>query len=439
MAKSASDKPLQLESASTLTFTKNFVAHFTKRDLLLYALGIGCCDESCNDKEKFDRELRFVYEHHPNFEPFPTFLLALSFSAQHLSEEKGATPTASGIRSFPPDTLTNYRNDGSHCGILPKEFFKNQEEDMDGVESLPILHMSQSLILHDNIKFNTTSDQATIDPPTQMQIETSILSVKPRGIGTFVTSETRYYQDGSYIATSQMVALILGLDPDAVVSLDRGTHKNVEGQKKMTQSTPVASFKGSTQASASEKKSKEKTVLHYQIPRNAALLYRLSGDYNRIHVEDNLLSLGNDEQDGKDGKPGYETKERGALLHGLCTMGYAVRAVLHHANNHPMKKSRGGEVNLKSVQCNFVNPVYVGDSLCVDVWDDADSASCCSSGKGSFDVFFRVYRNAVDAASAEQHIHSKQFLEVVVEKGRAQFCICNEGLGTEMATHVSRL
>ena len=57
---SATDEHGRSEIIAGTPTTKTLVAQFTKRDLMLYGLGIGCCDS-----DGFGGELRFVYEHHP--------------------------------------------------------------------------------------------------------------------------------------------------------------------------------------------------------------------------------------------------------------------------------------------------------------------------------------------------------------------------------------
>mmetsp|Transcript_36188 Transcript_36188/g.77171 ORF Transcript_36188/g.77171 Transcript_36188/m.77171 type:complete len:450 (-) Transcript_36188:25-1374(-) len=429
---------------------KTLVAKFTKRDLILYALGIGCCDDSNYYKEKDDRELRFVYENHPNFEAFPTFLLALPFIAEHPSD---GSQSSFGIRRFPPESMTD---GGNNIGILPREFLKNLE-DIEGVQNLPILHMSQSLILHDRIKFHTIKmdkgivnpNGPLIDPPREIELRTRILSIKPRSIGTFVTSQTKYYQDGNCIATAQMVALILGLDPDDIVPLKGATNNLHEDRSRtINQSTKESSFGSNTRTKTNQIECKEKQrVLQVCLPKNAALLYRLSGDYNPIHVEDDLLGpvshLGEKYQDGLNGNLEDRTKGRGNVLHGLCTMGYALRAILQYAN-HQMKKKKieGGDIRLTSVRCNFVKPVYVGDILRVEVWDEKD---WISSDKTAFGVCFRVYRGLSRVRDGE-----KQNSEMVVDIGEARFCLvrpeakvpqptCTDNDNDTARIHVARL
>jgi len=76
-----------------------------------------------------------------------------------------------------------------------------------------------------------------------------------------------------------------------------------------------------------------------------ALLYRLSGDLNPLHVDPELAT-----------KAGFEKP----ILHGLCTYGYAVHAVV--------KNLCGGDpARLKSFQARFSREVYPGDTLSMQV------------------------------------------------------------------------
>ena len=85
---------------------------------------------------------------------------------------------------------------------------------------------------------------------------------------------------------------------------------------------------------------------------------------------------------------------RGPVLHGLCTLGYSLRAVLRHV--HRSQKHKQNEPKSISIQCNFVKPVFVNDVLCVEVWDDG--LKCPSNGRPVFDnFFFFVLKNNVTA------------------------------------------
>ena len=358
------------------TPTKHLVAQFTKRDLILYALGIGCCDGTLSD----EKELQYVYENHITFQPFPTFLLSLSFVAQTPSNQSFGCGV---MKPFPPESMSNRLPDGRKCNcIIPCDFFKNIE-DMKEVQNNPTLHISQSLILHDDIIL-TKGGEGVIDPPTQVQLQTRVISVKPRAIGTFVMSETSYYQGTTCIATAQMVALVLGVDPDMILPYNQ----------KQIGNSRIANQKLVSYTTSSDKTSKSeviRTEVQYRIQNNAALLYRLSGDYNSIHVEgDNLLISEEEEEDTR------------PILHGLCTLGYAVRAVLHHIHqqHHTTDKI---EVKVASVNCNFTKPIFAGDSIHVEAWGNNKTVGERPSIK------FRVYKM------------NDGMKNVVVDKGRLQY------------------
>lgn len=64
---------------------------YTKRDLLLYAIGIGC--------KNTEEELPFLYEDHERFVAFPTFPLVLPFKGTSHDVVPFPSPT---LFSFPP-------------------------------------------------------------------------------------------------------------------------------------------------------------------------------------------------------------------------------------------------------------------------------------------------------------------------------------------------
>lgn len=85
----------------------------------------------------------------------------------------------------------------------------------------------------------------------------------------------------------------------------------------------------------------------------AALLYRLSGDYNPIHADPALAR-----------KAGFEKP----ILHGLCTLGVATRAVLQTwCDNDP--------VRLRSLRLRFSSPVYPGETIVTEFWRDGKTIS----------------------------------------------------------------
>ena len=85
-----------------------------------------------------------------------------------------------------------------------------------------------------------------------------------------------------------------------------------------------------------------------------ALIYRLSGDRNPLHVDPKFAARGGFSQ---------------PILHGLCTYGFTGRALLHAlCSSEPAR--------FRSMSARFSRPVLPGEALTVSVWcqDGSDTA-----------------------------------------------------------------
>jgi acyl dehydratase len=77
-----------------------------------------------------------------------------------------------------------------------------------------------------------------------------------------------------------------------------------------------------------------------------ALLYRLSGDRNPLHSDPAFATLA-----------GFDRP----ILHGLCTYGFAGRALLHRlCDSDPAR--------MGSIEGRFSSPVFPGEELTTQIW-----------------------------------------------------------------------
>lgn len=298
------------ESVSDASLT-GFVADYTTKDLILYALAVGF---GSGEKEKH-AELRYLYEGHVGgFSAVPSFPLVLPFWADR------PTGTSANIKTFPPPMMKN-------MGVLPRKFLRAEHKPAD---NLPVIHTSQSITWHRPVP---TPKQRT-GGSVRTKLSSRILSVAPKSIGTFITSETRITSSESLIiCTLQSTNLVLGMPSDDVIAFGKTSRRKRQRQSVFKQ-TLVFEWT-------------------YKTLPSQALLYRMaSSDTNAIHVEhsERAASL-------------VGTSKR-PLLHGLCTLGIAVRGIMTF-----LRESDGVEYEFNLLEADFTKPGSVGDSLMVRLWE----------------------------------------------------------------------
>ncbi len=78
----------------------------------------------------------------------------------------------------------------------------------------------------------------------------------------------------------------------------------------------------------------------------AALIYRLSGDYNPLHADPAVARQG-----------GFDRP----ILHGMCTFGVAGHALLRSCCDYDVTRFR-------RIKARFSAPVYPGETIRTDIW-----------------------------------------------------------------------
>lgn len=82
---------------------------------------------------------------------------------------------------------------------------------------------------------------------------------------------------------------------------------------------------------------------------NQALIYRLSGDYNPLHIDPAVAKAG-----------GFAAP----ILHGLCTYGVTARGLL-------MGLAQGTDAKIGRIDARFSAPVYPGETIVTEIWHEA--------------------------------------------------------------------
>ena len=89
--------------------------------------------------------------------------------------------------------------------------------------------------------------------------------------------------------------------------------------------------------------------LSYKTNINQAALYRLNGDYNPLHLDPEFAK-----RSGRFDRP---------ILHGLCTYGYATRAIVYGLCD-------GDIARFREFKARFTSEVYPGETLTTEGWKD---------------------------------------------------------------------
>uniref|UniRef100_A0A164XRF3 Uncharacterized protein n=1 Tax=Daucus carota subsp. sativus TaxID=79200 RepID=A0A164XRF3_DAUCS len=315
---------------------------YDERDATLYALGVGACARNALD----DKELKYVY--HEDGQKFikvlPTFA-----AIYPLGVDVAGIP---GL-SFDPRLLLH--------GQQFIEIYK----------PLPthgcIRNKTRVVGLHDKgkaavIEIEVTSCMESSDEPICMNRLTLFL----RGAGGFSKAQ-RPYSYSNYLTNQSLAFKHPKSQPFAVyeectlpsqvytfVDLING---GVTRYDRLDDMYELTVEKGNICHIRLILQNRFDRILHKLSHSHGkkwgqgALLYRLSGDYNPLHSDPAFA-----------GKAGFSRP----ILHGLCTLGFAVRAII--------RCICGGDPSMvKSISGRLLLHVYPGETLATEMWLEGSS------------------------------------------------------------------
>ena len=180
---------------------------------------------------------------------------------------------------------------------------------------------------------------------------------------------------------------------------------------------------GPPQAKPVPKDRKPDWVFKDQTTPEQAITFRLSGDYNPLHIGEFELALLTLDTDipKSDPKIGQRAGFGGVILHGLSTFGFAARAII-------CSVAGGDPRALKFFGVRFTAPVKPGDALETQVWKIGPGPN------GTTEVAF-ITKNVTTGkvtfpsrSSAKWDVHNDRSF-ICTDTGRAGrwYCIHNKG------------
>ena len=187
-----------------------------------------------------------------------------------------------------------------------------------GIEWVKVLHAEQAFQIHSPIP----SDGA-------IRGITTIAGVEDKGAdkGALVHQMKELYNevDGTHLASVRQTLMLRG--------------NGGQGAFGKAEDPPRALPQGDPQA-----------VVEIATRPGLALLYRLSGDWNPLHADPAVAA-----------KAGFDRP----ILHGMCTMGIAARAIIQHYCDYDPSR-------LKSMFVRFSRPVMPGETLRFEFFEETD-------------------------------------------------------------------
>ncbi|XP_029295791.1 LOW QUALITY PROTEIN: peroxisomal multifunctional enzyme type 2 [Cottoperca gobio] len=231
-----------------------------------------------------------------------------------------------GMSTKDPDHLRFLYEGHEDFGCLPTfGVIPSQAATMGGgLSSIPGLNIDFTRVLHGEQYLELYKPFPTSGSVTS---ETTIADVLDKGSGAVILLDVNTYSGEELICYNQFSVFVVGAG-------GFGGRRTSEKAK-----APLPPPKRSPDA-----------VVIDSTTRDQAALYRLSGDWNPLHIDPSFAAIG-----------GFKAP----ILHGLCSFGFAARHVLKQfADNDPSR--------FKAIKVRFAKPVMPGQSLQTEMWKEGN-------------------------------------------------------------------
>uniref|UniRef100_A0A8C0EFA9 Hydroxysteroid 17-beta dehydrogenase 4 n=1 Tax=Bubo bubo TaxID=30461 RepID=A0A8C0EFA9_BUBBB len=230
-----------------------------------------------------------------------------------------------GMSSKDPDHL-KFLFEGSEefCCLPSFGVIPAQTSMFDGVPSLPGLNIDITKMLHGEQYLELYKPLPTSGQLTSVS---TIADILDKGSGAVLLIDVNTYCGKDLVCYNQFSLFFIGAGGFG--------GKRTSEKAKVTVNPP---------------KRPPDAVISDVTTADQAALYRLSGDWNFLHIDPSFAALG-----------GFQKP----ILHGLCTFGFAARNVLKQFANNDVNR-------FKAIKVRFAKPVFPGQTLQTEMWKEGN-------------------------------------------------------------------